>query len=115
MTWIEFDPLWSKHKVNMFFVFVAPELEHFSKIKLTNNLVSSYQSVHVCFKTKLSVNTFLVEFDFNKRIWIGSDNEINFSPNDHNDFLNIVNNIWQLSFVYLVHASIIFSWFEISM
>lgn len=114
MTGVEFDPLRCKHEVNMFFVFVAPEFENFSKVELADYFVCGYQSVHICFKTELGVDTFLIEFDFNERIGVGSDDEVNFSPIDHNNFLDIINNIWQLSFVYLIHAPVILSWFEIS-
>jgi len=114
MTGVEFDPLRSKHEVNMFLVFVTPEFENFSKVELANNFVSGYQSVHVCFKTKLGINTFLVEFDFDERIGVGSNNKVNFSPIYHNNFLDIINNIRQLSFVYLIHAPIILRWLKIS-
>ena len=42
----------------------------------------------------LSVDALLVEFDLNEAVRVCPDNEVNFSPIDHNDFLHIIHDIW---------------------
>jgi hypothetical protein len=40
MTWVEFDPLRSKHEIYMFFIFIAPVFKDFSKVELADYLMS---------------------------------------------------------------------------
>jgi len=77
--------------------------------------MSRYQGVHVGLQTKFCVDTFLIEFDLDKAIWICANNEVNFGPIDHDHLLDVVNHIWQLSSVDLVHTFVICRWLEVSM
>lgn len=74
-----------------------------------------YQGVHVGFEAQLSVDRLLVKLDFNEAVWIRTDNEVNFSPVNHDNFLDIVNDIGELLPIDFVHAFVVECWFEISM
>ena len=99
----------------MIFIFESPILEHFPQVKLRDNLVSGYQSVHIRFKTELRVYAFLVKFDFYKVVRICSDDKVDLSPIDHDHFLNVVHDVRQLLSVYLVNAFVISTRLEITM
>ena len=78
----------------MAFVFVRPELDDSSEIELADNLMRLNQCIHVGLEAVLSVNTFLVEFDLDKAVRVGSNDEVNFSPINHDNFLHVIHNIW---------------------
>ena len=98
----------------MIFIFERPIFEHLPQVKLRDYLVGGDQSVHVRFKAKLRIYTFLVKFDFYKVIRIGSDDEVDFSPIDHDDFLNVIHDVRQLLSVYLVYTLVVSTWLKIS-
>ena len=99
----------------MLLISITPELEHFSQTKLADYFMGCDQSIHVCSKSKLSINRLLIKLDFNKAIWIGTNDEIDLSPINHDDFLNIIYYIRKLLSVDFVHASIVMGWLEITM
>jgi len=59
--------------------------------------VRLYDCVHVGFEAELRVNAFSVEFDFNERVWVRSNDEVNLRPVDHDHLLQVVDHVWQLA------------------
>ena len=78
----------------MTFELISPELYDSAEIELTNDFMRLYESIHISFETVFGIDTFLVELDLYETVGICSNNKVYFSPIDHNDFLNIVHNIW---------------------
>ena len=112
--WVELDPRWRKHEVNMAFVFVRPELDDPSEIELADNLMRFNQCIHVGLEAVLSVDTLLVEFDLNKAVRVGSNDEVNFSPINHDNFLHVIHNIWQLLWSKAFKTLLGLRWSEIT-
>ena len=56
MAGIELNPLRRKHEIYMLFVFIAPKLQHFAQVELSDDLVCSYQSIHISLQTELSID-----------------------------------------------------------
>ena len=77
--------------------------------------MSRNESIHVRFESKLSVDTFLVEFDLDEVVGVRSDDEVHFSPIYHDHFLDVVDHIWQLLPVNLIDTLVISTWLKISM
>ena len=73
-----------------------------------------YQSVHVSFQTQLSINTLLIELNLDETVWIGADDKVHFSPIDHNDFLDVINHIWQLILVHFIETLVVSAWLEVA-
>ena len=115
MARVEFDPLRSKHKVNMLLIFISPVFQHLPQVKLADHLMSRNQSVHVSFQAEFCVYAFLVELYFNKAVWVGSNNKVYFCPIYHDYLFYVVYHVWQLSSINLIHASLFGSWLEIAM
>ena len=78
----------------MAFELVSPELYDSSQIELTNDFMRFDERVHVSFKAVFGVNALLVELDLNETVRICTDNKVYFGPIDHDDFLNIIHDIW---------------------
>ena len=55
------------------------------------------EGIHVGFKAVISINALLIKLDFDKAIGIGSNDEVDFSPVDHDDLLDIVDDVGQLT------------------
>jgi len=56
----------------------------------------------------------LVELDLYEAIWVGTNDEIDFSPINHDDLLDVVDDVRQLLAVDLVHAPVVVAGFEVS-
>ena len=54
------------------------------------------QCVHVRFQAMIGVHALLVKLNFNEAIRVGANNEVHLCPVDHNYFLHIVDDVWQL-------------------
>ena len=93
-TWVKLDPGRREHEVNMAFVLVRPEFNDSTKIELANDFMRFNQCVHVGFEAMLSIDALLVKFDLDEAVRVRSDNKVNFSPINHNDFLHIIHDIW---------------------
>lgn len=87
---VEFDPRGGKHEVDVVGEFVAPELDYTFQVKLGDHIVSFYQSVHVGSQAVFGVDAFLVELDFDEAVWVCADDEVDFGPVNHDDFLDVV-------------------------
>lgn len=94
LSWIELNPLRSEHEVDVSLIFVTPILKNLTKLKLADNFMSWNESVHVRSQAQIGVDTLLVKLNFNEAIWIGTDDKIDFSPINHDDFLNVIDDIW---------------------
>ena len=75
---------------------VGPEFNDSAEVELTDHLMRLYKGVHVCLQTVLGVDALLIELDFNETIGIGPNDEVYFCPVNHDDFLDIIHNVWQL-------------------
>ena len=78
----------------MAFELVSPELYDSTEIELTNDFMRLDECIHVSFEAVFGVDTLLVELYLYETVRICSDDKVYFSPIDHDDFLNIVHNIW---------------------
>ena len=96
-SWVKFDPRWCKHEVDVTFQLVAPKLDDSSQVKLADHFVRLDKSIHVRLQAMFSVDRFLVELDLDKAIWISSNDEVDFGPVHHDDLLDIVHDVRQLS------------------
>ena len=76
--------------------------------------MGSDESIHIGFETHVCIDGFLVKFDLNEAIRIGTYDEVYFCPVDHNNFFDVVDHIWQLLSVNFLGATVICTWFEIS-
>lgn len=90
---IELYPLGCEHEVYVTIVFEAPVFEDLSQIELGDDLVGCDESVHIGFETHVSIDGFLVEFDLDEAIRIGTYNEVDFGPVDHNHLLDIIHHV----------------------
>jgi len=90
---VELDPGRSQHEVDMTSEFVAPELDHSAQVELADHIVRLDQRVHVGFQAVFSVDTFLVKLNLDKAIRVGSDDEVDFGPVDHDYFLHVVHDV----------------------
>ena len=106
MSRIESDPRWCKHEVDMSIIFVAPVFEYLLKVKLADNLVGSQHGVHVGTKPQVSVYASLIKLDLDKAVRVGSNNEVDFGPVNHDNLLDIVYNVRELLLRHTFHAAI---------
>ena len=74
----------------MAFELVSPELDDTAQVKLADDLVALYQSVHICLETVLSINALLVKFDLDEAVRVCADYEVDLCPVYHDDLLDIV-------------------------
>ena len=93
---VELNPGRREHEVHMALEFVAPELYHTAKIELTDDFVRLDQCVHVGLQSVLCVHGLLVELYFYETVGVRADDKVNLSPVDHDDFLDIVDDIGKL-------------------
>ena len=56
-----------------------------------------YQSVHICLKTMFGINTLLVKFDLDEAVRVCADYEVDLGPVHHDDLLDIVYKVGQLT------------------
>ena len=68
--------------------------------------MSSQHGVHVGTKTKVSVYASLIKLDLDKAVRVGSNNEIDFSPVNHDNLLDIVDNVRELLLSHTLHTAI---------
>ena len=61
-----------------------------------------------------SVDRFLIEFDFNEAVRVGADDEVDFSPVDHDDLLYIVDQVGQLGSVQTLKTTVLLCGSEIT-
>lgn len=115
MRWVESDPGWGQHEVNVSFISEAPIFEDAFQVELADYLMCGQNSVHVGLQTKLSVDASLIELDLNKAVRVRSYDKVDLGPIYHNDLLNIVDNIWELLLGHSLHALVHLCWFELSM
>lgn len=113
MRWIESDPRRGKHEVDVPVVLVAPVFEDFLQVELTDNLVRGKHGIHVSTKPEVSIDAPLIEFDLNKAVRVGTNDEVDLSPVNHNDFLYVVNNVGELLLCNTLHATIHLSRLEL--
>ena len=106
MSRIESDPRGCKHEVDMSIIFVAPVFEHLLKVELADNLVGGQHGVHVGTKPQVSVYASLIKLDLDKAVRVGSNNEIDFGPVNHDNLLDIVYNVRELLLRHTLHAAI---------
>ena len=99
----------------MIIVLVAPELENLPQVELADDLMGCDQGVHVSFETKLSVHRFLVKLNLDEAVWVCSNDEVHLGPINHYHFFNVVDNVWQLSLVDLIHGAVVLARLEVSM
>lgn len=78
----------------MAFELVSPELNDSAEIELANDFMRFDEGVHVSFQAVFGVNALLVELDLDETVGICADNKVYFSPIDHDDFLDIIHDIW---------------------
>ena len=76
---------------------VSPELDDTTQVKLADDLVALYQSVHIGLKTVLSINALLVKFDLDEAVGVRANYEVDLGPVHHDDLLDIVHNVGQLA------------------
>ncbi len=76
---------------------VAPKFNNSAQVKLIDHVMRLDKGVHVGLETMLSVDRFLIKFDFDKAIGIGANDKVDLSPVDHNNFLDIVYDIRELA------------------
>jgi len=93
---VELDPGWRQHEVDMALHLVAPEFDHSAQVELADDLVRLDECVHVRLQAMLRVHRLLVKFDFNEAVRVRSNDEVDFSPVDHDNLLYIVDDVWQL-------------------
>lgn len=55
-TRVEFNPVRCKHEVNETAIFVAPKLDHSSKLELRDHFMRLNYCVHIGFQAKFCVN-----------------------------------------------------------
>lgn len=103
---IESDPRGCKHEVDVSIIFEAPVFKHLLKVELANDLVGRQHGVHVGPKPQVSVYTSLVKLYLDKTVRVGPNYEIDFSPVNHDNLLDIVDNVWQLLLCHTLHATI---------
>ncbi len=93
MRGIEPDPRRRQHKVDVSLISEAPILEDLLQIELADYLVSSKHGVHVSPQSKICVDTSLVELDLHEAVGIGTDNKVHFRPVNHNNLLDVVDDV----------------------
>ena len=70
--------------------------------------------VHVCPQAQISVNAPLIELDLNEAVRVGTDNEVNLSPINHNNLLYVVNDIRELLLCDTFHTAIHLCWLKLT-
>ena len=95
-TWVEFDPRRRQHEVDVTLELVAPELDDAAQVELADHFVALDQCVHVRFEAMLGVHALLVELNLDEAIRVGTDDEVDLRPIDHDYFLDIVDDVRQL-------------------
>jgi hypothetical protein len=103
---VKLDPGRGQHKVDVPFQLITPELNHSAQVELTYNFMRLDQGVHVSLETMLSVNRFLIKFDFNETIRVCANDKVDFGPIDHDHFLDVVYYIWELACRQSFQASV---------
>lgn len=78
----------------MSIIFIAPVFKHLLKVELADNLVGSQHGIHVRTKPQVSVYASLIKLDLDKAVRVGTNNEIDLSPINHDYLLDIVDNVW---------------------
>ena len=94
LAWVEFDPGWRQHEVDVALKLIAPEFDHSSQVELTDNFVRLDQSVHVSFETMVGVDALLVKLDLDEAIRVCSNDEVDLRPIHHDDLFNIIDDVW---------------------
>ena len=95
--WVEFDPRWSEHEVDVTLELVAPEFDNTTQVELADDVVRLDQCVHVGSETVLRVYTLLVKLNLDEGIRVGTDDKVYLSPIDHDNFLDVVHDVGKLS------------------
>lgn len=72
------------------------------------------QGIHISFKAQFSINRFLIKLNLYKAIRVCTYDKVYLSPVNHYHLFNVVNYIGQLLSVDLISASVILTWFEIT-
>ena len=96
LTWVELEPGRGEHEVDVSLQLITPELDHTSQVELTYHVVRLDQRVHVSLQPMLCIDTLLIKLDLNKAIRVRSNDEVDFCPVDHDNFLHVVDDIGQL-------------------
>jgi len=111
---VELDPLGGHHEVNVALILEAPVLEHLFEVELADHLVRGQQRVHVGIQPNLCVPALLVEFDLDEGVGVGSNDEVDLGPVNHDHFLHVVHYIWQLLLVYFLDALVVLTGLEVA-
>ena len=98
----------------MAFELVSPELDDTAQVKLADDLMALYQSVHICLKTMFSVNALLVKFDLDEAVGVRADYEVDLCPVHHDDLLDIVYKVGKLTRDEAFETTILLRWTEIT-
>ena len=93
---IELYPAGGQHKVDVLWIFVAPEFDHAAQIELGDDLMLLDERVHVRFEALVGVDALAVELDFDEGIGVGADNEVYFGPVNHDYFFDVVDHVCKL-------------------
>ena len=73
-----------------------------------------YQSVHICLETVLSINALLVKFDLDEAVRVRADYEVDLCPVHHDDLLDIVYKVRQLTRDEAFETAVLLRWTEVA-
>ena len=106
MCGVEPDPRGRQHEIHMPLVSPAPVLENLLQIELTYHVMCCKQCVHVSLEAKLSVDRALVELDLDEAVRVCTNDEVDFRPIDHDNFLDVVYNVRELLLGDALHGPV---------
>lgn len=115
MSWVESDPRRCQHEVDVSVIAVSPILKDLLEVELADYLMCGQHCIHISSEPQLSIDTALIKLDLNKAVWVCSNDEVYLCPVHHNDFLNVVNDVWELLLRDTLHALVHLRRLELTM